>query len=374
MSEQSKKPADTPFKQQRLPAWQPILSPPWVICCFFVVAVVFIPVGALVIVASNKVVEYEIRYDSPDVECQLAGTDVEPWRSCTRWVDVQITEKMEAPVYMYYKLENFYQNHRRYAKSRSDAQLAGDEVSTGQLEDCKPLRYAGELVDQGDSGSIASYYAPCGLIAWSMFNDSIDVYLSQNSPSVNCSQQASNCLHICHGYLQALETEQDKDSKECTKKGIAWSSDVDKKFKAPASAYRSSSEGQPSYYFGEDGHVIPLQTDEDFMVWMRTASLPTFRKLYRRFESRSFEVGDHLWFKVTDRFKVDAFSGKKYIVLSTTTWIGGKNYFLGAAYVAVGCICFLLACVFAIKHLLCGRTQGEIPQFPGSSLDNRKPH
>ena len=32
---------------------------------------------------------------------------------------------MKAPVYFYYKLENFYQNHRRYVKSRNDDQLAG---------------------------------------------------------------------------------------------------------------------------------------------------------------------------------------------------------------------------------------------------------
>ena len=36
-----------------------------------------------------------------------------------------VTEEMKAPVYMYYKLRNFYQNHRRYVKSRSDSQLKG---------------------------------------------------------------------------------------------------------------------------------------------------------------------------------------------------------------------------------------------------------
>ena len=32
---------------------------------------------------------------------------------------------MAAPVYLYYQLDNFYQNHRRYVSSRSDTQLAG---------------------------------------------------------------------------------------------------------------------------------------------------------------------------------------------------------------------------------------------------------
>merc|ERR1711871_1076910 len=32
---------------------------------------------------------------------------------------------MTKPVYVYYELVNFYQNHRRYVKSRSDDQLRG---------------------------------------------------------------------------------------------------------------------------------------------------------------------------------------------------------------------------------------------------------
>ena len=38
---------------------------------------------------------------------------------------VTVPEKMKAPVYVYYELDNFYQNHRRYVKSRSDSQLSG---------------------------------------------------------------------------------------------------------------------------------------------------------------------------------------------------------------------------------------------------------
>ena len=47
---------------------------------------------------------------------------------CT--INVPIEKDMDGPVYFYYKLSNFYQNHRRYVKSRSDEQLAYDTTHT----------------------------------------------------------------------------------------------------------------------------------------------------------------------------------------------------------------------------------------------------
>jgi len=36
-------------------------------------------------------------------------------------VTLTIDTRIEAPIYVYYQLENFYQNHRRYVKSRSNS-------------------------------------------------------------------------------------------------------------------------------------------------------------------------------------------------------------------------------------------------------------
>ena len=71
---------------------------------------------------------------------------------------------------------------------------------------------------------------------------------------------------------------------------------------------------------------------------MRTAGLPTFRKLYDKVEDMPLQPGKHsitIWNndasgqKSKYLYPVHSFSGSKSIVLSTSSWIGGKNGFLG---------------------------------------------
>jgi len=92
-------------------------------------------------------------------------------------------------------------------------------------------------------------------------------------------------------------------------------------------------------------------------VWMRTAALPTFRKLYRIINVPL--VGSNYSLLVKNNYPVDQFGGQKYVVLSTMSWLGGKNPFLGYAYIAIGALCILLAGVFGIKHRISGRTPGD---------------
>ena len=64
---------------------------------------------------------------------------------------------MKAPVYVYYELSNFYQNHRKYVKSLSFSQLRGEMVSADELyEDCKPLDKVTEVGKERRTDSISS--------------------------------------------------------------------------------------------------------------------------------------------------------------------------------------------------------------------------
>ena len=51
----SKKPQDSAFKQQKLPAWQPILTAGTVLPTFFVIGVAFIPIGIGMLYFSESV-------------------------------------------------------------------------------------------------------------------------------------------------------------------------------------------------------------------------------------------------------------------------------------------------------------------------------
>lgn len=87
---------------------------------------------------------------------------------------------------------------------------------------------------------------------------------------------------------------------------------------------------------------------------MRTAALPTFRKLYGRIES-DIQANDSVTVIIENNYNTYSFRGKKKLVLSTTTWIGGKNDFLGIAYITVGGLCLFLAISFILVYVVMPR-------------------
>lgn len=79
---------------------------------FTVFGLIFLALGIALYVMSDKISEEVIAY-SDDAKCAESGKG----KTCT--IEFTIKEPIEAPVYVYYQLDNFYQNHRRYVRSRS---------------------------------------------------------------------------------------------------------------------------------------------------------------------------------------------------------------------------------------------------------------
>ena len=54
-------------------------------------------------------------------------------------------------------MNNFYQNHRRYVKSRDSSQLNGNYVPVDKLGDCDPIITVGDLWDYQKKNIIKAY-------------------------------------------------------------------------------------------------------------------------------------------------------------------------------------------------------------------------
>ncbi|CAH1415288.1 unnamed protein product [Lactuca virosa] len=316
----SKKPRYSRFTQQELPAWKPILTPGWVIASFVTVAIMFIPTGLLCLSASERVVEIVDRYDddclpdsfrtNPDSFIQNNKSN----KTCIR--TLKVPRKMTAPIFIYYELDNFYQNHRRYVKSRSDKQLR-DPGAAEETKDCMPEDIVG-----GDNDAPI---VPCGLVAWSLFNDTYTF------------SKANKVVDI-------------------DKKDIAWKSDTRVKF--GSNVYPKNFQKGELIGGGVLDESKPLSEQEDLIVWMRTAALPNFRKLYGKI-NMDLEANETITVVIQNNYNTYDFGGEKKIILSTASWIGGKNDFFGIAFLTIGGICLFMAINFIFLYVFKPRPLGD---------------
>jgi hypothetical protein len=359
------KPVDDAFHQQRLKTWQPILSPMNVIIIFLIIGVSFIPAGVGLMQMSDAIFEQKFQYDgvgAKNEDCKVDKIKSDTPKHCSN--TFQITQDVDKPLHVYYELENFYQNHRMYVKSQSTKQLL-DTLDTSNESDMKTLK-------EDSCENMATYIEPttkvekllwpCGLIAQSYFNDQFKL----TSASLNAGFKLNE-------------------------DGIAWESDYDK-FKNPDgfkyAEYDSAkntceNHGLPSdckswpltgttkykywypdfdkrqYIFQTYPQINPIKglNDEHFMIWMRTAALPKFRKIYGTIAppKGGFKKGDTIEFSISSSFEVRSYNGKKSLVISTISDMGGKNTYIGTAYLVVGSIAVLLTVLFIIKHLTSDR-------------------
>jgi hypothetical protein len=322
------------FKQQRLPAWRPVPTLLSIIIFYVLFALIFISLGIIILIFSGKIVSQEIPYNDQCKDkkiCELTET---------------IKEDMKAPIMVYYKLDGFYQNHRRYIRSKSVNQLYGKSEDTGDcgpiyknkdinndiiFENMKKLIEEEEKGEKGEKGEeeekeeeekeigkkgkeyLNKNAIPCGLMAKTFFNDTFEIFTkNENGENSNIPIHQEN-----------IAFDKDKHLFKNIDKSKQW---------------------------------IDME-DEHFIVWMRTEGLPNFKKLWGRIEDRDLKKDDEIFLTIENNYNVFHYGGKKSLVLTTANKFGGKNNFMGVCFIVIGAISLLLG--IALPFLILQRNKHQ---------------
>ena len=261
----------------------------------FVFALFHFLIFILVISTGATTVEYKERYDD---KC-FTGEST--------YVTFDVKTELNPPIYFYFELDNFYQNHFRYAGSNSFEQLQGKYVEdpTG----CEPISTEKESPDSDHKIT----YAPCGLASRYMFNDS---YI-----------------------LPETFTEQ----------GIAWPEQINKSIFLPNSRYsdtarwmRRQSSVNPSIYVNET-------LNEHYLNWMQTSHRRHFKKLYAVNNGTKVASGP---FTVIINCNYDSslYKYKRYVSLMKPGNLGGKNQMIWVLNLVMSILTFFGGMLFVYFH------------------------
>lgn len=365
----SRKPPNTAFRQQRLKAWQPLLTPKSVIPFLIILAVIFAPLGIAIINTEynvellsidyshcnslhsdsfksvpKKYVFHHFKKKNTDPEFQwkvVNSTDEFDDLKQTCQIRFNLPKDIKPPIYLYYKLTNYYQNHRKYVESYDLEQLKGIAVTKGDLSDgCKPLRFIDDKI-----------VYPCGLISNSYFNDTFS-----NPVLLNAKSSSNN------------------ETYELTDEGISWSSDRNLKYKKTEYDPKDIVPPPNWYKMFPDGYnetnLPDLSSWEHLQNWMRTAGLPSFYKLYGKNDTDILTSGSYE-ISIVMNYPVSIFGGTKTMVITTNSIFGGRNMSLGVIYIIVAIVCLVLGVAFLLQHLIKPRRIGDHNFLQGTSGASR---
>lgn len=229
-------------------------------------------------------------------------------------LDIEIPNTMNPPVFLYYKVTNFLQNHIDIASSYNSKMLRGDFVSeTKDLESCNPYIYV------NDSESISNILVPCGKLSQLVFNDTFTI----------------------------------TDGAHFSDEGIALRNDLSSVYQQVNSNYSRSNQSL------ENTGIFPKGIqNEHYIVWMRNSPFGSFWKLYAK--SNEQILAGTTKIDIQNRFLTESYDGKKYIILSEQ-----RNF--GTSKIAPCIIFGTMSVVSAIISLLLAFT-GWVRQKPDSNF------
>jgi len=324
-----RRPNASQFAQQTLPHIQNKVHWRGILRAAIATGTALTALGAIVMRMSDSVAQFTIQYDgvprrpvdSLKHEMFHQPCPVVPGgtNSCT--FDLRVPVDLEPPIIVTYEVSPFYQNYYSYQTSVIFEQLTGHDVSPEVIRD-KCAHKPSRLTPGGD----AIY--PCGLIATSVFNDTIE-------------------------FLQVKIDSEDER--------MIWTSDFDRFQNPPDYLERPRTSWLYERYPTVTDRARGVKSRR-FVDWMFPSFFGHVRNMYG-FVNEPLRQGRTLTVRLNASFPVAAMGAEKRIVVSTRNGLGGRHSMLAYALVTAGLACFKMACTVCVIQRQCPRRAGHA-RFP----------
>ncbi|KAM6934149.1 transmembrane protein 30C [Xenentodon cancila] len=347
----ARRPDNSAFKQQRLPAWSPMLTANTVLPFFYLLALVCMLLGVWLLLTVQSTQERKLDYTEAGScsRCFEMKTNASAAaQTCSCKVEFSIEKTFKGDVFFYYGLKNFHQNLRRYMDSRDDAQMVGRKMKLQNPSSyCEPFAR--------DQRGVA--IAPCGAVANSIFNDSFTLTYHSSSGPVGVPLLRKGLTWYTDKNVKYRNPKTENSSLAQVFAGTARSSAFSRLWRVVEQLWTlvfSSGTTPPPYWQKPVYELDRLDAtnngfiNDDLIVWMREAAFPNFKKLYGILHrankpfTKGLPAGNYS-IDISYNFPVQYFRGRKEVVLTTLTWFGGQNHFLPVAYLVTSGLILLTA-------------------------------
>ena len=292
------------------PEWNAKCS---IITDFFIMISSF-SIGILLVYYSKRHIEIEVDYTNciPNQDNSFSSSN----KSCR--IQFKVHRTIKKPIFVYYKLRNFYLNHRKIIESKNWKELRGEDANT--KSSCKDAYLMGEMFGKnsvyfinqwGHNFSETDVASPCGLLARSFFNDTFNLTDDDGNYII------INETGISNKYLKKSFFKRRKDY--------------------------------------ENTQWIDVE-NEHFINWMNIETFSTFTKLwgkiYKDLEPGSYYLIAH------DNYDIARYDSKKSFIIGNAN-VFGVNNFVGFFFIAIAIYLLVVILILWVKYLL-GKEKKEV--------------
>lgn len=137
--------------------------------CNLIVGIIFLAVMNPIFKSSNDYLSYRVEY----TDCNI---NPGPGNKCIKTIEIK--EKIEGKILVFYEIEDFYINHKEFVRSKKFSQLENNMNEDEKFFQCEGAQYMYQVKDDGIYETFTgeplkntSLAYPCGLFAKYMFND-----------------------------------------------------------------------------------------------------------------------------------------------------------------------------------------------------------